>query len=96
MATIKNSYTAGAVYNNPLNRNSLDQIGLAYAYNNIDESAVGEPLSENGEHVIEAYWTWGISKWATLTPDLQFYIHPSLNQKSNYATVASIRLNLYF
>ena len=96
VATIKNSYTAGVVYNNPLNRNSLDQIGAAYAYNDIDETAVGEPLSDSGEHVLEAYWTWGISKWAALTPDIQFYIHPALNHKSNYATVASLRFNVYF
>lgn len=96
MATIKNSYSAGMVYNNPLNRNALDQIGLAYAYNDIDETAVGEPTYESGEHVLEAFWTWGITKWAALTPDIQFYIHPALNQNSDYATVASLRFNLYF
>ena len=95
VATIKNSYSAGLVYNNPLNRNSLDQIGAAYAYNDIDETAVGEPLNESGEHVIEAYWTWGITKWAALTPDIQFYIHPTIGA-SDYATVASLRFNLYF
>ena len=96
VATIKNSYTAGVVYNNPFDRNSLDQIGAAYAYNDIDETAVGEALSESGEHVLEAYWTWGISKWAALTPDIQFYIHPTLNRSSDYATVASLRFNVYF
>jgi len=96
IATIKNSYSAGMVYNNPLNRNALDQIGLAYAYNDIDETAVGEPTYESGEHVLEAFWTWGITKWAALTPDIQFYIHPALNQNSDYATVASLRFNLYF
>ena len=96
MATIKNSYSIGAVYNNPFERNPLDQIGAAYAYNDIDETAVGEPLSESGEHVLEAYWTWGISKWAAITPDIQFYIHSALNQSSDYATVASLRFNVYF
>ena len=96
IATIKNSYSVGMVYNNPFNRNQLDQIGTAYAYNDIDETAVGEPLSESGEHVLEAFWTWGISKWAALTPDIQFYIHPALNSGSDYATVASLRFNVYF
>lgn len=96
VATIKNSYVAGMVYNNPLNRNALDQIGAAYAYNDIDATAVGTSLSESGEHVLEAYWAWGISKWATITPDIQFYIHPALNTKSDYATVASLRLSLFF
>ena len=96
MAEIKNSYVAGMVYNNPLNRNDLDQIGLAYAYNDICAEAVGEDLANNAEHVIEAYWAWGISKLATLTPDLQFYINPALNQKSDYGTAASLRLSVFF
>lgn len=96
VATIKNSYVAGAVYNNPLGRNPLDQIGAAYAYNDIDATAVGTGLAESGEHVLEAYWAWGISKWATLTPDIQFYIHPVLNTKSDYATVTSLRLSVFF
>ena len=93
---IKNSYVAGMVYNNPLNRNSLDQIGLAYSYNDISEKAVGSKLANNGEHVMETYWAWGISKWATLTPDLQFYINPALNEKSDYGTAVSLRLSVFF
>ena len=96
VATIKNSYTAGVVYKNPFERNSLDQIGAAYAYNNINETAVGTPLAETGEQVWEAYWTWGISKWAALTPDIQLYVNPALNYKSDYATVVSLRFNVYF
>ncbi|MBR1756144.1 MAG: carbohydrate porin [Alphaproteobacteria bacterium] len=96
VATIKNSYSVGMVFNNPLDRNPLDQIGTAYAYNDIDETAVGEPLSESGEHILEAFWTWGISKWAAITPDIQFYINPALNTGSDYATVASLRFNVYF
>lgn len=96
VATIKNSYVAGMVLNNPLNRNGLDQIGAAYSYNDISESAAGESLSHTGEHVLEAYWAWGISKWATLTPDLQFYIHPALNETSDYGTAVSLRLSVFF
>lgn len=96
MVSIKNSYVLGAVYNNPFNRNDLDQIGLAYAYNDLSAAAVGEELYESAEQVVEAYWAWGISKWATVTPDLQFYIHPALNQKSDYGAAASLRLSLMF
>lgn len=96
VVSIKNSYVVGMVYNNPLNRNALDQIGLAYAYNDLNEKAVGEKLQDSAEQVIEAYWAWGISKWATLTPDFQFYIHPALNKKSEYGTATSLRLSLMF
>lgn len=96
ISAIKNSYVAGMVYNNPLNRNSLDQIGLAYSYNDISAKAVGSKLANNGEHVVETYWAWGVSKWATLTPDLQFYINPALNEKSDYGTAVSLRLSVFF
>ena len=95
-AVVNQSYVLGGVYNNPLDRNELDQIGLAYAYDKIDADAVGENLAHKVEHIIEAYWAWGISKWATLTPDIQFYIHPALNQGSNYGTATSLRLTVMF
>lgn len=94
MDTINQSWSGGVVFLNPLNRNALDQIGLAYALNKINETAVGAPLAHDKEHVFEAYWAWGFSKWMTLTPDVQFYIHPALNQKSDYGTAVSLRLTL--
>lgn len=96
ISSIEQSYVAGMVYNNPLNRNSLDQIGLSYSYNKIDENAVGSEIYHDAEQVIEAYWAWGISRWATITPDFQFYINPALNKKSDYGTSASLRLTLFF
>lgn len=95
-ATINQSYVLGAVYNNPLDRNPLDQIGLAFAYNKIDEDAVGSKLNHDSEKIIEGYWAWGISKWMTLTPDIQFYIDPASNPKSDYATVFTLRSTFFF
>ncbi len=91
---IKNSYKIGFIWFNPLKRNSLDQIGLAYAYNDINEKAVGKTLVHDAEQVIEAYWAWGVSKYMTITPDFQFYINPALNQKSDYAAAFALRLTL--
>lgn len=96
MVSIKNSYVAGIAVNNPLNRNPLDQIGLAYAYNDIDETAVGEKISHSAEQIVETYWAWGISKYATITPDLQFFVHPALNHKSDYGTAVSLRMSVFF
>ena len=89
------SYVLGGVYNNPLNRNELDQIGLAAAINKINKSYF-EEQQRSTESVIEAYWAWGISSFVTITPDVQFYINPALNEKSNTATVASIRATFMF
>ena len=96
MMDIKQSWVLGGVYNNPINRNPLDQIGLAFAYNRIDEKAVGSKLENKREKVVEAYWTWGISKWAAITPDVQLYIDPAQNAKSDYGTAFSLRATLFF
>lgn len=95
MDTIEQSWSGGMVWLNPLERNSLDQIGVAYALNKINETAVGMPLAHDVEHVMEAYWAVGFSKWMTITPDIQFYIHPALNQKSDYGSALSLRMTLF-
>lgn len=92
---IRQSYVLGGVYNNPLNRNALDQIGFAGAVNKLDKGVNGEG-SRSVENMLEGYWAWGISSFMTITPDVQFYINPGLNQKSNTATVASVRATMMF
>ena len=96
VAEINQSWVLGGVYNNPLDRNPLDQIGLAFAYNKIDKAAVGSPISHNAEKVVEGYWAWGISKWMTITPDVQVYFDPAANPKSDAAAVFSLRATLMF
>lgn len=93
---IRQSWVLGGVYNNPLGRNDLDQIGLAYAYNKLDEKAVGEKLNHKAEQIIEAYWAWGIGDALTITPDIQMYINPALNQKSDYGFATSLRATVFF
>ena len=96
---VKTSVVLGAAYLNPLNRNPLDQIGFAVAYNDINKNAVtpaeGTKVRGN-ETVLEAYWTWGFSKWLQITPDVQFYINPALDTKKSSATVLSLRATLMF
>ncbi len=89
------SYVLGTVYNNPLNRNPLDQIGFATTLNKINKSALEDNNAHDYETVLETYWAWGISKWMTITPDVQFYIKPALNTKSDTATVFSLRATLF-
>ncbi len=96
MAEIDQSYVLGVVLNNPLDRNPLDQIGFAGAYNKINEEAVGENLNNSAEKVLELYWAWGISKWMTITPDIQFYFNPAENPKSDHATVLTLRGTVFF
>ncbi len=95
-AIIDRSLVLGGVYNNPLECNPLDQIGFAVAYNQINEDAVGNALNHGDETVLEAYWAFGISKWMTLTPDVQIYFNPAENPKSDHAAVFSLRTTFFF
>ncbi|MBP5344056.1 MAG: carbohydrate porin [Alphaproteobacteria bacterium] len=95
LSSIKQSYVIGAVYNNPLNRNSLDQIGLAAAMNKLNRSVNGAG-TRSWENVLEGYISVGVSNFMTITPDVQFYINPGANEKSNTATVVSLRATLMF
>ncbi|MDE6224457.1 MAG: carbohydrate porin, partial [Alphaproteobacteria bacterium] len=92
---INQTYVIGGVMNNPLNRNQLDQIGLATSINKVNKEVVGDDTRDY-ETVLEAYWAWGIGNWLTITPDLQFYIHPALDKNEDTATVASIRTTFMF
>lgn len=93
---IDNSYILGAVMNNPFNRNPLDQLGFAFGLNHINEDAVGENIEHNWEKILESYITLGVSKWMTITPDIQIYFDPALSPKSNNAFVFSIRATVFF
>lgn len=93
---IRQSWVLGGVYNNPFDRNPLDQIGLAYAYNKIDEKAVGEKVNHKAEQVVEAFWSFGVGDMVVITPDVQLYINPALNQKSDYGFATSLRATVMF
>lgn len=93
--SIKQSYVAGVVCNNPFRRNALDQIGIAGAVNKLSQTANGVG-TRSVESVLEAYWALGVSNFMTITPDIQFYINPGANPDQRTATVASIRATVMF
>ena len=73
---------------------SLETLNLSN--NKIDEKAVGSPLNHNAEKIVEGYFAIGVSKWMTITPDVQIYFDPAENQKSDTAAVFSLRATLMF
>lgn len=95
-ADIDLSYMMGLVYNNPWDRNELDQIGVALGVNHLNEDAVGEDLAHTYEGVFESYVNLGVSKWMMITPDIQVYFNPADNQKSNNAFAFSLRATVFF
>ncbi len=92
------SYTIGGVMNNPLGRNPLDQIGIAYAYNQINTDASNGNTSflRNHESTLEAYWAWGVSNMMTITPDVQLYFDPGNNTNTDYGVASTLRLTVMF
>lgn len=94
--SLRQSWAGGVVCNNPLERNELDQIGLAAAYNKISTAGAGSKIYHDAETVLEGYYAFGAGSYATITPDVQFYINPAGNAKSDYDTVFSLRLSLFF
>lgn len=91
----KQSYVFGGVWNNPFNRNALDQIGLAGAFNKLNKKINGTN-TRSWESVIEGYYALGISNFMTLTPDFQFYINPGADKSRNSAFATSLRATLMF
>ena len=94
--SIEQSYVVGSVMNNPLGRNSLDQIGIAAAINKANKDVIGEENTRSYEMVLETYWAWGIGNWLTITPDIQLYFNPALDASHDTATVASLRTTFMF
>lgn len=93
--SVRQSYALGVVWNNPMNRNALDQIGVAGAVNKLNK-AVNGTGTRSVENVLEAYWAFGVSNFMTLTPDIQFYINPGADTRRHTATAASVRATLVF
>lgn len=88
------SYVLNMMYNNPLNRNDLDQIGVGIAANKI--SNLNSKAVRPWESVVEMYWTWGVSNFMTITPDIQLYINPALTKERNTAIVSSLQTKFLF
>ena len=93
---ISQSYVLGGVVNNPFNRNALDQFGFATAVNKLNKDVNGVN-SRSVETVFEGYYSFGISNFLILTPDVQFYVNPGQDKdNSRTATVLSMRATLMF
>ena len=93
--SITQSYVLGGVINNPLDRNSLDQIGTAVAFNKLNKQTNGVN-TRSWEEVWETYWALGFSNFLTITPDIQFYINPGADKNNKTAMALSLRATFMF
>lgn len=94
---ISRSYVLGLAYKDPLNRNPLDVITFAAAYNQLSAQGLGNPAYNRAyEMAFEVQWVWGFSQYLTITPDIQVYPNAGLNSEEEFVTVASLRTTFMF
>jgi len=89
---VKTSYAAGAAYLDPFDRNPQDALIVGAAYNRLSEEGLGDPAyMRSGEAAFEIQYVFGIGKFITVTPDVQFYPRAGLDPGRGITTVAGIR-----
>ena len=93
---IQSSIAGGAVYNNPLGREPLDQIGLGIAWNRTNMNLYAGSFARPGETMVEFYWAWTTFKRLRVTPDVQLYFQPALAPTQELAAVFSLRVSMFF
>lgn len=92
---IQSSIAGGAVYNNPLGRAPLDQIGLGIAWNRVNQTLYADTYVNPSETMVELYWSWSV-RHLLITPDVQLYFQPALAPTQQMAAVFSLRLTVLF
>lgn len=92
---IQSSIAGGAVYNNPLGRAPLDQIGLGIAWNRVNQALYADTYVNPSETMVELYWSWSV-RHLLITPDVQLYFQPALAPTHQMAAVFSLRLTVLF
>lgn len=91
---IRKSIVAGVGFKDPFNRNSNDYMGVSMGFNSMSKEALGQTAIHKYENVIEAQYIIGITKYFTITPDIQFFMNPALDTDQSTATVVSLRFGL--
>ncbi len=91
---IRKSIVAGVGFKDPFKRNSNDYIGVGLGFNSMSKEVLGQSAVHKYENVIEAQYAIGITKYFTVTPDIQFFMNPALDTDQSTATVISLRFGL--
>ena len=92
---IQSSIAGGAVYNDPLGRAPLDQIGLGFAWNRVNQALYVGTFARPSETMVEFYWSWSV-RHLLITPDVQLYFQPALTPSEQMAAVFSLRVTVLF
>jgi hypothetical protein len=93
---VQASIAAGAVFNDPLGRDAADQIGLGVAWNRTNTSLYSVTAVRASEMMLELYWNWSLGRQLLVTPDIQFFLRPTLAPDAGAAAAFSLRVTQLF
>ena len=92
---VRNSFVLGGAYLDPFERNLLDSIVAGIAYNRLSGKGLDYPTDRrNTEMAMEFQWNIGVGKFMTITPDLQLYPNPGLDEDGKMGLAVGLRTTI--
>src|SRR5208283_2766123 len=53
-------------------------------------------LSYGPEEILESYYSWKVAKWLSVSPDLQYVVHPGYNRARGPVVIYALRAHVEF
>jgi len=92
IAPVRYFWSGGLVWNGPFRRLQKDTLALGVASELFSDALVDQKV----ETVLEASYSFNVTTWLTLTPDVQYIIRPSGMQSVENALLAGVLVYLTF
>jgi porin len=92
IAPVRYFWSGGLVWNGPFRRLQKDTLALGVATELFSDALVDQKV----ETVLEASYSFNVTTWLTLTPDVQYIIRPSGMQSVENALLAGVLVYLTF
>jgi carbohydrate-selective porin OprB len=94
-SSIRGSWALGAARNNPLGRNSSDQVAIAVGMSEV-AAPPANPAGARNEGIIETYWNWALLGGLVLSPSAQLVLDPAFDRSRDHAWVLGLRATMLF
>ncbi|MEO6566276.1 MAG: carbohydrate porin [Casimicrobiaceae bacterium] len=93
--SIRGSWALGAARNNPLGRNSSDQIAIAIGRSEVAAPPANSAGARN-ETIVETYWNWALPGALVLSPSAQLVLDPAFDRSRDHAWILGLRATMLF
>jgi len=85
-------WSGGMLWTGPFRRLKKDVLALGFAAEFFSDALVGQTV----ETVLEAAYSFDVTTWLTITPDIQYIIRPSGMKSIDNALLAGVLVYLTF